>query len=140
MKCPLDKTEMIVVEHENIELDYCHKCTGVWFDCGELELLLEIKKSSEGSSCENVVKPEPASSSEARRKCPICGRKMNKVWLGGDPRVLIDSCPIGDGFWFDGGELHKVTAQAKDKSSHEDVIDFLGDVFKADQKGNQGKL
>jgi Zn-finger nucleic acid-binding protein len=133
MKCPVDKADMIVVEHHNIELDYCHKCTGVWFDCGELELLLEIKKSSEGSSCENVVKPEPANSSEARRKCPICGRKMNKVWLGGSPKVVIDSS-IGDG-WFDGGEMHQIIIQAKDKSSHGDVIDFLGEVFQADQKG-----
>jgi Zn-finger nucleic acid-binding protein len=32
---------MIIVEHERIELDYCTKCLGVWFDAGELALLLE---------------------------------------------------------------------------------------------------
>ena len=32
---------MVIVEHENIELDYCTNCKGVWFDSGELELLLE---------------------------------------------------------------------------------------------------
>jgi uncharacterized protein len=135
MKCPVDKNDMIVVEHRSIELDYCPKCTGVWFDCGELELLLEVKKSSEGQSCRDLVKPEPASVRETQRKCPICGRKMDKVWLGSDPKVLIDSCPIGDGLWFDGGELHQITSQAKGKTVNEDVIDFLGDTFQAD-KGN----
>src|SRR5512139_341128 len=115
MKCPVDKSDMIVVEHKSVELDYCQKCTGVWFDCGELELLLEIKKSAEGQSCEELVKQEKASVTEAKRKCPICGQKMDKAWLGKDLKVLIDSCPIGDGLWFDGGELHQVISQARGK-------------------------
>jgi len=41
MICPACKNDMIVVEHEDIELDYCTNCNGVWFDSGELELLLE---------------------------------------------------------------------------------------------------
>jgi len=41
MICPVCKCDMIVVEYHNIELDYCTTCKGVWFDSGELELLLE---------------------------------------------------------------------------------------------------
>ena len=41
MKCPACSSLMIVVEHEKIELDYCVKCSGVWFDAEEMELLLE---------------------------------------------------------------------------------------------------
>ena len=44
MKCPIDKSDMIVVEHEKIELDYCLRCSGVWFDSGELELLWQFSK------------------------------------------------------------------------------------------------
>ena len=40
MRCPVDKSDMIVVEHQKIELDYCLKCSGVWFDSGELDLLV----------------------------------------------------------------------------------------------------
>jgi len=39
--CPACKVPIIVVEHEKIELDYCTTCLGVWFDAGELALLLE---------------------------------------------------------------------------------------------------
>ena len=30
MKCPVDKSVMMVLEHRRIELDYCLKCSGVW--------------------------------------------------------------------------------------------------------------
>ena len=125
---------MIVVEHKKIELDYCLQCKGVWFDCGELELLLESSHSPEGKSCNEVVKQEQARVTEVKRKCPICGRKMDKVWIGQDPRVIVDSCPSGDGLWFDGGELHQVFSQVKGKPGTGDVIAFLSDSFQADQK------
>ena len=44
MKCPVCKGVkgvMIIVEHEQIELDYCNDCAGIWFDHGELDLLLD---------------------------------------------------------------------------------------------------
>ena len=47
MKCPVCRIDMIVVEHKKIELDYCVKCSGVWFDSGELELLLDTIKGEE---------------------------------------------------------------------------------------------
>ena len=40
MVCPVCRKAMIVVEYHQIELDYCTSCHGVWFDSGELELLL----------------------------------------------------------------------------------------------------
>ena len=41
MICPVCKRDMIVIEYHDVELDYCTSCKGVWFDSGELELLLE---------------------------------------------------------------------------------------------------
>ena len=41
MDCPACKGVVVVAEHQRIEVDYCTKCSGVWFDAGELELLLE---------------------------------------------------------------------------------------------------
>jgi uncharacterized protein len=137
MRCPIEKSDMIVVEHHNIELDYCLKCRGVWFDSGELDLLVSVLKS-EGAdlSHQELLSPQIATVNEAKRKCPICRHKMNKVWIGKEPKVLIDSCPQGDGLWFDGGELHQVLCQLEpaNKSGSKDVISFLGDTFKADCK------
>jgi len=41
MICPTCREVMIVVEQDKIELDHCTNCAGVWFDAGELELMME---------------------------------------------------------------------------------------------------
>ncbi len=134
MKCPIDKTDMIIVEHRRIELDYCLKCTGVWFDAGELDLLVSVLKA-EGVALTHtdLLTPHTAEVKEARRKCPVCKRNMNKVWVGKEPKVLIDQCPVGDGLWFDGGELNQVLCEmeAPGKTAPKDVLSFLGHAFEA---------
>jgi len=137
MKCPACSNLMIVVEHENIELDYCTDCSGVWFDAGELELLLETMEL-EGSSLslDSILTSPEAKSSEKKRKCPICRQKMKKATAGHEPEVLIDACPRGDGLWFDKGEVGQLITQLPDKPSEKAdsqgrVITFLGEVFRA---------
>jgi uncharacterized protein len=135
MRCPVEKSDMIVVEHQQIELDYCLKCRGVWFDSGEFDLFVAVLKSQGVDlSHQELLNPVPASVSEDTRKCPICSRKMEKRWIGQEPKVIIDSCPQGDGLWFDGGELHDVLCQmdSTQKTGSKDLISFLGDTFKAE--------
>ena len=136
MKCPTCGSPMIVVEHEQIELDYCVDCSGVWFDAGELELLLETMQLEETSlSLDNILTSPEARSAEKSRKCPICGKKMKKATVGHDPEVLIDACSRGDGLWFDKGEVGQLITQLPDKPSGESdsqgrVLTFLGEVFR----------
>ena len=134
MKCPLDKSDMIVVEHEKIEIDHCLTCAGVWFDAGELGLLVTmLKKGGTSISQTDLLTPHEVKSNEAKRKCPVCGRKMNKANLGNVKTVLVDSCPRGDGIWFDSGELQQVLnemEQLKTLSSR-DILSFLGGAFQA---------
>lgn len=135
MKCPACGQLMIVVEHESIELDYCVNCSGVWFDAGELELLLETMPVAAVSlSLDSILTSPEASSAEKKRKCPICGGKMKKATVGHEPEVLIDACPRGDGLWFDAGEVTQLIAQLPEEPSAEPdsqgrVINFLGEVF-----------
>jgi len=134
MKCPVDKQDMIVVEHHQIELDFCLKCAGVWFDSGEFDLLLNAFQKgharTSGVPGDSFLPRKDTREKEATRRCPFCGMKMDKARIGKDPGVLIDTCPAGDGIWFDGGELHQVLTQTQGVKS-EDVLAFLGDAFKA---------
>jgi uncharacterized protein len=135
MRCPVDKKDMIVVEHKQIELDYCLNCSGIWFDAHELELLVEtLKNQGAVISREDLLTPRTAQVKESVRLCPICNAKMNKVWLGQEQQVIIDSCPAGHGLWFDGGELHQVLCQLDSSKGDKSVISFLGDTFQADCK------
>jgi len=126
---------MIGVEYKQVELDYCGNCQGVWFDAGELELLLE-KAGVDGarSFMDTLLHQPEAGTDEKRRKCPICRRRMKKASIAGASHVLIDGCERGDGIWFDGGEvdhLVKFLSQgAVVKPREGEVFSFIKEVFR----------
>ena len=128
---------MIIVEHEKIELDYCTTCLGVWFDAGELSLLLESMDLEVGElNIAHIMTLPEKGVSEKKRRCPVCRGKMKKAAIGHDPEVVIDVCPRGEGIWFDGGEVGQVIKQRLDRSTAESgapdrVVKFLGEVFQA---------
>ncbi len=135
MMCPVCKKAMIVVEHHQIELDYCTNCYGAWFDSGELELLLE-SAGLEGSNLvvKNMLSLPGVKPSHGGRKCPLCGHGMKETSIG-QPSINIDVCRQGDGLWFDGGELQELLKQLAGKplaegSSEQRILAFLGEVFK----------
>ena len=139
MICPTCKSDMIVVEHNKVELDHCTNCHGVWFDSGELELLMEsMGLDSMKLLLDDILNSPEVKSPERKRRCPICGQKMKKTTIGQQPEILIDVCQQGHGFWFDGGEVHQLIAQlarkrAKETNTQQQVLTFLGDAFKADE-------
>ncbi len=131
MKCPVDKSDMIAVEYNKIEVDHCPKCQGTWFDAGEIELLHKAKQASRETEVDVFNLPE-AKTDEQRRKCPMCGRKMKKVLLGEEPKVLIDICPRNHGLWFDNGEVEQLVSQFTLESrgqADRHIVAHLGDVF-----------
>jgi uncharacterized protein len=121
----------IVVEHNQIELDYCVRCRGVWFDAGELELLLaSIQRQKAGFSMDYLLSQPQAQTRERKRQCPICQKTMRKLIIGDSPEILIDICPDGHGLWFDGGEFDQLVKQLS-HGSPDPVISFLGEAFQA---------
>lgn len=131
---------MIVVEYHSIELDYCNSCRGVWFDSGELELLLKSQGLGETKSFfDGILKSQEAVSSEKKRACPICGHKMKKTAIGGQPQILIDVCPDKHGLWFDGGEAaqlikHLAGKHPPKRDATGEVTSFLEEVFKTSEQ------
>jgi Zn-finger nucleic acid-binding protein len=139
MICPVCKSDMIVVEYHDIELDYCDQCRGVWFDAGELELVLQtLELESEHVLFTHMLQYPPAVTSEKPRRCPICNRKMRKTNLGGQPELLVDLCSREDGIWFDGGEVAQLIqqlaqGQAGGERSQNNIMNFIGEVFQAQE-------
>lgn len=134
MICPACKHPMVIVEHDEIELDYCTNCKGVWFDSGELELLLEAADLEKYQDfMEKMIDSGEADTKEKKRRCPICSRKMKKTHIGADNGLLIDVCKYADGIWFDGGEvahLMKLLSSGSGEAGRGRVMDFMGEVFK----------
>jgi uncharacterized protein len=140
MICPVCRDDMIVVEYHNIELDYCNSCKGVWFDSGELELLLESHSFEQTKTLlDGILNSGEAVSPEKKRNCPICGHKMKKTAIGEPPALLIDICRDEHGLWFDGGEVtqlmkHLAGKHLPEHDSREQVISFLEEVFEAPEQ------
>ena len=129
MDCPVCKNAMITLELEDVEIDYCTGCGGIWLDAGELELLL-----GQPEKAANLLDSFRIDSqcTEKTRKCPICDKKMQKVVVGSSkPPLLIDKCHRGDGLWFDRGELHDIFDRARlDKDNK--IQRLLKDMFSHD--------
>ena len=130
MDCPVFKNAMITLELQNVEIDLCTECDGIWLDTGELEMLLgEPEKAKQLLNSFNIDN----TSSEKPRKCPICLKKMKKIVVGSSkPILLIDKCSRGDGLWFDKGELKDIFDRAAlDKDNK--IQELLADMFGRDQ-------
>lgn len=129
MNCPTCSQAMLVLELDQVEIDYCTSCRGIWLDSGELELLLDS-----ADAAEHVLRSfREAQTDEKKRKCPICLAKMDKVHAGqtGGELQLIDRCPRNHGLWFDRGELQRVL-QSGALDSEGKIKRLLGDLFVTD--------
>ncbi|MGD1119152.1 MAG: zf-TFIIB domain-containing protein [Dehalococcoidales bacterium] len=140
MICPVCKKVALIVEYDRIELDYCPSCGGVWFDAGELELLMEAAGIGDHIGyLSNVAAAPEAATSEKKRKCPICRHKMRKTYIDEDKKVLVDVCHVGDGIWFDGGEvtqlIKEIAAKSPGKAASQGVLAFVGDMLKYQETG-----
>lgn len=49
LECPKCDGKLVETDYENIKMDVCNKCHGVWLDAGELAHVLEKDKTSESS-------------------------------------------------------------------------------------------
>lgn len=45
MLCPACRVPLTMSERQNIEIDYCPQCRGVWLDRGELDKIIERSAS-----------------------------------------------------------------------------------------------
>ncbi len=125
MNCPVCDEAMIVLEWDQVEVDHCPLCKGVWLDRGELELLTE--KNEDRTHVLSSFKMCEQKKSK-KRKCPICLKKMEQIICGPAAEVHIDQCPNQDGFWFDAGELSQIL-KTEFFSSHRKVSTWLKDIF-----------
>lgn len=56
MQCPVcTETQLVMTSRQDIEIDYCPKCRGVWLDRGELDKIIERSQREE-----SVASPMPS--------------------------------------------------------------------------------
>ncbi|HOJ15504.1 MAG TPA: zf-TFIIB domain-containing protein [Deltaproteobacteria bacterium] len=130
MNCPACTSNLVTLELNGVEVDYCFTCQGIWLDNGELERLLSMAEGDEGM----VSGLMPAAVSEKRRRCPVCRRVMEKVETKRQGGVLLDRCDR-HGLWFDRLELRKVLEMGCAPGVMSPLTRILDDMFAARGRG-----
>ena len=70
MLCPACKTDLVMTERQNIEIDYCPKCRGVWLDRGELDKIIERSGAAEETPRSSRSEERPSRGWCAARRSP----------------------------------------------------------------------
>lgn len=108
MKCPsCDNVEMTRQVVEQVEIDRCPDCRGIWLDANELETLVETKPKALLRE-DRAFKAEPGQAGVAL-KCPHCkGTPLIKLNSLHRPGTIVDSCTVCYGTWLNAGELSRL--------------------------------
>ena len=119
MKCPKCGSDMEKVAYEQIEVDRCTDCRGIWFDMLEHEHL----KAIEGAESIDIGDPEVGKDNDMIRRieCPACHTDMIQMVDNRQPHIGFEACTTCYGVYFDAGEF-------KDYKE-ETVLDFFKDLF-----------
>ena len=102
LQCPKCGHGMHEVVFEDVTVDRCTHCEGIWFDVEEAHQL----KYKEGSEVVDSGDPAEGSKWDSRADvdCPRCGKRMDKA---ADPKqihIWYEVCP-DHGLFMDAGEF-----------------------------------
>jgi Zn-finger nucleic acid-binding protein len=102
MKCVKCDGGLVTVRVDDVDVDQCDTCGGVWFDAHELERVLGR------GHLEPLAKrgaPRPGDD-ERRGHCPRCRGEGYLVQIvSPTARIHVDTCAVCGGKWLDGGEI-----------------------------------
>ena len=107
MNCPKCRQQSLkkkYVSGANLNVDYCPKCKGVWFDRGELEQAMA------------VADPQlqiPGGAVRLQAPCPRCDKPLY-AFAYPQTRVVIERCKACGGLWLDAGEF-KLIREAREQ-------------------------
>ncbi|APR81279.1 Hypothetical protein A7982_06626 [Minicystis rosea] len=123
MKC---EGRLVMVRVDDVDVDQCDRCGGIWFDAHELERVL---RRDRGHLEKLARRGTPREGDDDRRgHCPRCGGEGYLVQIASPTtRIHIDTCAICGGKWLDGGELDVIgrhTARGMLRRAIDWVLDF----------------
>jgi PAT family beta-lactamase induction signal transducer AmpG len=116
MRCPKCRSDMETVLIDDIEVDRCEYCHGLWFDDGELQALNNPFAASVLDTGDVKAGREYNFMDDYR--CPRCGDEMARKSDPQQPHIWYEQCTACAGTFFDAGEF-------KDLARH-----TLSDFFK----------
>lgn len=103
MNCPKCQSKFEVVSMDEIQVERCLGCQGLWFDMLEKEDLVKIEGSEKIDIGNDQVGEEFTNLRNIN--CPHCTVKMIPMVDKDQVHIKYESCPICYGTFFDAGEF-----------------------------------
>jgi uncharacterized protein len=104
MRCVKCEGTLVTVRIEDIDVDQCTRCAGIWFDAHELERVL-------GQPHIDPLLGHGARPGDDDRRghCPRCGGDGVLVRVASRVAPIhVDTCAVCGGKWLDGGEIDRL--------------------------------
>jgi len=128
LKSPVTGNPMEIVTVMGVVIDRCAESGGVWFDAGELALLLETIKTNPGALKEAAsLTPTSVTAHQAKSEgylSPVSGKPMSRQSILG---VTVHQCGESGGMWLDSIELKRLIESSL-QTLGGDVKNFLQSV------------
>jgi Zn-finger nucleic acid-binding protein len=108
VNCPKCKnTALSDFKIDDVTVDRCLACEGIWFDADELVQLL----AQEAARVASLRRGGAQEQLDGKKGiCPRDGGELLRAYSAVDRGVIIDACPECRGIWLDGGEFEKLFA------------------------------
>ncbi len=119
--CPLCSDRMETTIFYGVEVDYCPKCLGLWFDYDELRLAKDEKdKFLKWIDIDLWNKELEFKVSRGLKVCPKCAVPLYAAEYG-DSKIIVDVCALCGGIWLDRGEFKKIIDYSRRKGNYETI-------------------
>ena len=141
MNCPNDNEQLEKVLFHQVEVDYCPKCLGMWFDKDELRRAKDTRDERLNWLDVDLWRDKGKFRvSRGDKHCPVCRAGLMEVKYD-ESKTKVDFCKMCGGVWLDRGEFRQIINYLKNKSDYEilhhytrNLVAQLWEVFSGPEK------
>lgn len=120
--CPGCGAELNKTNFGGAMIDACPNCAGLWFDDGELSLILQGEPEAMMQMDAHFQPGAATIDGERALKCPRCETKLAPYPFAGQSDISLDRCESCNGVWIDNGELNKMAGYLREAKSDNSPI------------------
>lgn len=129
-KCPKCKVPLSCSIVSGVEVDYCPKCYGLFFEEDELKWAKDEKdKELSWLDVDLWKNKEKLKVSHGIRLCPHCRVPLYEVYYG-DSGVVIDVCNLCHGIWLDRSEFKKIIEWLEKEKDYQVLNNYTSNLLK----------
>ena len=125
MLCPICKKHLDQAIVSGVDVDYCPKCLGLWFEEEELRIAKDYKdRDLRWLDIDLWRDVEKFKISPGQKLCPADRLPLYETGYG-DSDIKVDVCNICKGIWLDRGEFKKIIAYLEERADREVLNHYL---------------